>query len=96
MNVNATATLELRLTPKQKTLIKEAASSRGQSMTEFILSTVEPVAEALVVRERAITLSRRAWDEFVEMLENPRPLPKSTVAEMEAFMAEFHPSDSAR
>lgn len=94
--MNATATLELRLTPRQKTLIKEAASSRGQTMTDFILTTVEPVAEALVERERVITLSRRGWEDFVEMLDNPRPLPESTVAEMKAFMAEFHPSDAAR
>jgi uncharacterized protein (DUF1778 family) len=96
MSAMRAATLELRLTPKQKNLIREAANTRGQSMTEFILSTVEPVAEALVEREHVITLSRRGWQEFVEMLENPRPLPHSTLAEMVAFMAKYHPAEPAQ
>src|SRR5437773_1305735 len=72
MHMRTTAwetTLNLRVSAKQKELIRRAAPMRGQTMTEFVLSAVEPLARELVERERAIELSEAAWQEFVRMAE---------------------------
>jgi uncharacterized protein (DUF1778 family) len=90
------ATLELRVTPRQKELIRQAASSRGQTMTEFVIGTVEPVAAALVERDARITLSQQAWAQFLEMLDNPKPPPQETVEGAAAFLREHHPEAMVR
>jgi uncharacterized protein (DUF1778 family) len=83
------ATLELRVTPVQKDLIRRAAAARGQTMTDFVMSAVEPVASALVERQEVIELSQRAWREFNEMVGgNVRPTPLAR-REAAAFLEEM-------
>lgn len=82
-------TLDLRLSAKQKELIRRAAAVRGQTMTEFVLSAVEPLARELVERERVIELSQAAWQEFVRMAEANVPAPPLAKQEAAAFIAEM-------
>lgn len=76
------ATLELRVTPAQKELLRQAAGVRGQSMSEFVLATVTPVAEELVEGHHQIRLSQRAWEEFVRMTTDV--VPATPLARQEA------------
>jgi uncharacterized protein (DUF1778 family) len=68
-----TATLDLRVSPVQKDLVRRAASLRGQTMTEFVMSIVEPVATELLDGQDQIRLSRAAWEEFVAMVSSGEP-----------------------
>ena len=76
------ATLDLRLTPSQKEVIRRAAALRGQTMTDFVMSTVEPVARAMVERERVIELGEAAWKNFLEIVDGE--IPASSLARKEA------------
>jgi len=83
-----TETLDLRITGDQKELIRRAAAIQGQTMTEFVLSAVEPVAVALVERRETIELSQSAWRAFVELTETETPAPALARREAQAFLAE--------
>jgi uncharacterized protein (DUF1778 family) len=83
------ATLDLRITPEQKELIRRAAALRGQTMTEFVVTTVEPLAKAVVGRQDAIELSEAAWQAFVQMAEANVPAMPLARREAAAFLAEM-------
>jgi len=83
------ATLDLRVTPEQKDMIRRAAAIRGQTMTEFVLAAVEPVAVALVERQERIELSQEAWRAFVRMVEGKTPATDLAKREAAEFLAEF-------
>lgn len=54
------STLDLRVTPEQKEIIRRVAASRDQTITEVILAAVEPVARKVVERQGTIELTERA------------------------------------
>jgi uncharacterized protein (DUF1778 family) len=83
------ATLDLRVTPHQKDLIRRAAAIRGQTMTEFVLAAVEPVATALVERQEAIELTQTAWRAFTQMVDGNVPATPVARCEAAAFAAEM-------
>jgi len=87
------ATLELRVSPAVKELVRQAAACKGQTMSEFVLSVVEPVATDIVEGQPQIRLSERAWAEFVEhttRYTRATPLAKSEAAE---FLARLGTSE---
>lgn len=66
--------LEARISPEQKRLLQEAASLRGQSLTDFVVSSVQEAARRTVEEWQVISLSRRDRDLFVRtLLEAPAP-----------------------
>ena len=82
------STIDLRVTRQQKERIRKAAALRGQTMTEFVLSAVEPLATSLVERQRVIELTENAWREFVELAGKPGRANPLARQEALAFLAE--------
>jgi len=61
--------LELRLTPKAKTMLKRAASAEEKSVSAFVLDkSLEAAAETLADR-RSFVLSAKQYDAFVAALD---------------------------
>lgn len=69
--------LEVRLTPKAKSLLKRAASTQRMTMSAFVLeSGLTAAAEALADR-REFRLGARRYDAFVVALDAPtKPNPR--------------------
>ena len=63
--------LEARITPEQKALFQRAAALSGQTLTEFVVETLEAAAEETVRTREVIKLSPRDSILFVETLLNP-------------------------
>jgi uncharacterized protein (DUF1778 family) len=67
--------LEVRLTPKAKSMLKRAASVERKTLSAFILDKgLEAAAETLAARSE-FRLSAKQYDAFVAALDtaNPRP-----------------------
>ncbi|HKT73806.1 MAG TPA: DUF1778 domain-containing protein [Steroidobacteraceae bacterium] len=69
--------LELRLSPKAKTMLKRAASVEEKTVSAFVLDkSLEAAAETLADR-RSFVLSAKQYDAFVAALDAaPRPRPR--------------------
>jgi len=69
--------LEVRLTPKAKSILKRAASVERKTVSAFILDKgLEAAAETLADR-RDFRLSARQYDAFVAALDSPtKPQPR--------------------
>lgn len=69
--------LEVRLTPKAKSMLKRAASVERKTVSAFILDKgLEAAAETLADR-REIHLNAKQYDAFVAALDSPtKPRPK--------------------
>jgi uncharacterized protein (DUF1778 family) len=67
--------LELRLTSDQKKDIEQAAALSGRSVTDFSVSLLVQEAGEVIRQDRELTISKRAWDSFNEILDAPaKPL----------------------
>jgi uncharacterized protein (DUF1778 family) len=62
--------LEARITHEQKVLFQQAAAMRGQSLSDFIVSGAEALAEETIERH-TITVSARDYAMIMEALLNP-------------------------
>lgn len=71
--------LELRLTPKAKSMLKRAAAVERKTMSAFVLDKgLEAAAETLADR-REFRLSTRDYNAFVAALDAPvKPRPRLT------------------
>lgn len=69
--------LELRLTPKAKSMLKRAADVERKSMSSFVLDKgLEAAAETLADR-REFRLTARQYDAFISALDAPaKPRPR--------------------
>lgn len=63
--------LEARVTVDLKDLIQRAASLRGMSITEFVVSSAELEARKVVREHEVIKLNARESKALIELLENP-------------------------
>lgn len=61
--------LDVRLDNKLKELIQEAAALTGQTLSDFVLSTLTDRAHRIVQQERLTVLSDRDRDIFLAMLD---------------------------
>ena len=68
-----TERLEARITPDQKDLFKRAASLRGVTLTDFIVSSVHEAAVRTLEALHVIEFGRRDQRAFVDALLNPGP-----------------------
>jgi uncharacterized protein (DUF1778 family) len=68
-----TERLEARITPDQKDLFKRAASLRGVTLTDFIVSSVHEAAVRTLEALHVIEFGRRDQRAFVDALLNPEP-----------------------
>jgi uncharacterized protein (DUF1778 family) len=69
--------LEVRLTPKAKSMLKQAADIEDKTVSAFVLDkSLEAAAETLADR-REFRLSARQYDAFVAALDAPsKPRPR--------------------
>jgi uncharacterized protein (DUF1778 family) len=63
--------LEVRVTPEQDALIREAASLEQATVTSFLLDTVTARAATVIEQRRDVTLSNEAFDQFMAELDKP-------------------------
>jgi uncharacterized protein (DUF1778 family) len=66
-----TERLEARITPDQKDLFKRAASLRGVTLTDFVVSSVHEAAVRTLEGMHVIELGRRDQQTFVDALLHP-------------------------
>lgn len=68
-----TERLEARITADQKDLFKRAASLRGVTLTDFVVSSVHEAAVRTLEAIHVIEFGRRDQEAFVDALLNPEP-----------------------
>lgn len=69
--------LDLRLTPEAKQTLHAAASSKGRSVSEFVLESALAHAAEILPDRRQFFLSAEQWEKFLAALDAPpRPMPR--------------------
>jgi len=63
--------LEVRVTPEQGALIREAAELEGTTVSAFVLETVTTRAQRVLKHHRDLVLSNEAFDRFMAELDKP-------------------------
>ncbi|MEP6479275.1 MAG: DUF1778 domain-containing protein [Rhodoglobus sp.] len=63
--------IELRLTSEQKSEIERAAALSGRSVTDFSVPLLVREAEEVIRVERDLRMSKKSWDAFNEILNQP-------------------------
>ncbi len=63
--------LEVRVTPEQDALIRQAADLEDTTVTAFVLDTVTSRARRVIKDHDTIVLSNEAFDRFLEELDKP-------------------------
>ena len=65
------ARIDLRTTKKQKAFIQRGADTRGQKLSDFVLSSAQEKAEIVLADQREFVLPAARWDAFIRALERP-------------------------
>ena len=69
--------LEVRVTPEQDALIRQAADLEDTTVTAFVLDTVTSRAKRVVKQHHDLVLSNQAFDRFIAELDKPaKPVPE--------------------
>lgn len=63
--------LEVRVTPEQDALVRQAADLEGATVTAFVLETVTARAKRVVKQHQELVLSNDAFDRFIAELDKP-------------------------
>lgn len=63
--------LEVRVTPEQDALIRQAADLEHATVTTFVLDTVTARATMVIEQRRDVTLSNEVFDRFIARLDQP-------------------------
>ena len=63
--------LEVRVTPEQDALVRQAADLEGATVTAFVLETVTARAKRIVKQHQELVLSNEAFDRFIAELDKP-------------------------
>jgi uncharacterized protein (DUF1778 family) len=63
--------LEVRVTPEQDALIRQAADLEDTTVSAFVLDTVTARANRVVRQHRDVILSNAAFDRFIAELDKP-------------------------
>jgi uncharacterized protein (DUF1778 family) len=66
-----TERLETRLSASQKRLLQCAADLQGRSLSDFVVSSAQRSAEAVIREHQVITLTAQESQRFVALLLNP-------------------------
>ena len=70
--------LEARLSRAQKELIQQAADLLNRSLTDFVVSCSQQIAEQVIRNHKIISLTTKESERFVRVLLNP-PEPSSAL-----------------
>lgn len=69
--------LEVRVSPEQDALIRQAADLEDTTVTAFVLETVTSRARRVVKEHQDLVLSNEAFDRFMIELDQPaKPVPE--------------------
>ena len=63
--------IEVRVTPEQNALIRQAADIEDNTVTSFVLKTVTARAKRVVTEHHDIVLSNESFDRFLAELDTP-------------------------
>ncbi|HLN05053.1 MAG TPA: DUF1778 domain-containing protein [Acidimicrobiales bacterium] len=63
--------LEVRVTPEQEALIRQAADLEHETVTSFLLETATDRARRVLKARSTVTLSNEAFDRFYAALDEP-------------------------
>lgn len=63
--------LEVRVTPEQEALIRQAADLEDTTVTAFVLENVTRKARRVVKQHQDLVLSNEAFDRFIGELDKP-------------------------
>jgi len=63
--------LEVRVTPEQDALIRQAADLEDTTVTAFVLDSVTSKAKRVVKQHQDLLLSNDAFDRFIAELDKP-------------------------
>jgi uncharacterized protein (DUF1778 family) len=63
--------LEVRVTPEQDALIRQAADLEETTVTAFVLDTATAQAKRVVKQHQDLVLSNEAFDRFIAELDKP-------------------------
>jgi len=69
----------LRVSPADDALFREAAAASGESVSEFLVASARQRAEATLANRTHFTLDRKAWNAFSEALDRPARLEPAVV-----------------
>jgi len=64
-------TLNIRIGTEARSLIDRAANARGQNRTDFILDAARRAAEDTLLDRALISVSKKAYAEFIARLDEP-------------------------
>jgi uncharacterized protein (DUF1778 family) len=64
-------TLNLRIKPQERGLIDRAARSLGKTRTDFVLDAARQAAEDALLDRTALTVSPKAYADFLARLDAP-------------------------
>jgi len=70
--------LKLRIKPEVRGLIDRAAALCGTNRTDFILEAAKVAAEEALLDQRQISVSPKAYAEFLNRLDQP-PMPNERI-----------------
>ncbi len=68
---NRDQAINIRATQQQRDLIDHAASVLGKSRSDFMLETACRAAEDALLDQRFFLLEPEAFDQFMELIDNP-------------------------
>lgn len=63
--------LEVRVTPDQDAVIRQAADLEGTTITAFVMNTAMTRAKRVIKQHQDLTLSNEAFDRFFAELDAP-------------------------
>ncbi len=63
--------LEVRVSPEQDALVRQAAELEGTTVTAFVLETVTTRAKRVLKQHQDLVLSNSAFDRFLAELDKP-------------------------
>jgi len=63
--------LEVRVSPEQDALIRQAADLEATTVTAFVLETVTTRAKKVIRQHQDLVLSAEAFDRFIAELDKP-------------------------
>lgn len=65
------ATINLRIDPRQRELIDRAAAAMGKSRSAFMIDAAARSAEEMLLDQTAFSLTPRQWTAFNKALDRP-------------------------
>lgn len=62
---------DLRVAPEKDSLVRRAAATADQSLTDYVTESAVVRAERELADRSQFTLAEDQWDQFVELLDRP-------------------------